>query len=67
MEKDLVDVSKYLVVDDWSKKGKVLDSPEDIAAAEAINREMEVVSHKARNMFAHSAELVRGLALTRSR
>jgi len=67
MKKDLVDVSKYLVVEDLSQKGKVLDSPADIAAAEAINREMEVVSRKARNMSAHSAELVRGLVLTRSR
>ena len=60
-------MSIYLVVDDWSQKGKVLDSPEDIAEAEAINREMEVVSRKARNMFAHSAELARHMILDRSR
>ena len=48
-------------------EGRICDSPEDIAEAEAINREMEVVSRKARNMFARSAELARGLILDRSR
>lgn len=65
MEK--VDLSKYLVVDDCLEKGRICDSPEDIAEAEAINREMEVVSRKARNMFTRSAELARGLILDRSR
>ena len=65
MEKDLVDLDKYLVVDDCLQKGRICDSDEDVAIAEAINREMEIVSRKARNMFARSAELAKGFRLTR--
>lgn len=67
MEKDLVDVSKYLVVDDWSQKGTVLDSPEDIAEAEAINKEMRKVVQEYRSRAALSWQKARRMILDRSR
>ncbi len=66
MEKDLVDLSKYLVVDDWSQKAKVLDGPEDIAEAEAINKGMRKVVQEYRSRATLSWHKARRMILDRS-
>jgi len=63
-ENEFVNLKDYLVVEPLypSNSRLCLDS-EDIAAAEAINKEMEVVVQKANAGFAYSEHLARNLIL----
>jgi len=63
MEK--VDLDKYLVRIDIETRGQVLDSPEDIAETERINKEMRKVVREYNYKAALSWQLARGLRLTR--
>ena len=63
MEK--VDLDKYLVRSDIEKRGRILDSPEDIAATERINKEMRKVEREYKNRAALSWQLVRNFCFTR--
>ena len=63
MEK--VDLDKYLVRSDIETRGQVLDSPEDIAETERINKEMRKVVREYNYRAALSWQLARGLRLTR--
>ncbi|MBO7484140.1 MAG: hypothetical protein J6T55_03360 [Alphaproteobacteria bacterium] len=65
MEK--VDLSKYLVVDDCLEKGRICDSPEDIAATEAINQHMRKVVMDYRRRAAISWEKARGFVFCNNR
>lgn len=56
-------LKKYFHTSDWENKGRLCLDPEDIAEAEAINREMRKVQREAANRFALSAQLARGLIL----
>jgi len=60
-----VDLDKYFIKSDIEEKGQILDSPEDIAETERINKEMRKVVREYKNRAALSWELARGLRLTR--
>jgi len=60
-----VDLDKYFAQDDIEAKVRILNSPEDIVEAERTNKEMRIVQHHARRMFARSAELARKFCFTR--
>ena len=63
MEK--INLDKYFAKSDIESKVRVLDSPEDIAEAERVNKEMRIICRRARAMFARSAELARHFYFTR--
>ena len=58
---DIVDIRKFLVIDDWLDKGSPCLSDEDCEAAEAINSEMETVCRKYFSMSEQSMRLSAGL------
>lgn len=59
-----VNIEDYLVVEPpYPPNSKLCLDPEDIAAAEAINKRMEVVVQKANACFGYSEHLARDLKL----
>ena len=60
-----VDLDKYLVKCDVVEKGQILDSPEDIAVAERINKEMRKVVRDYNYRAALSWQLARDFHFTR--
>ena len=60
---------KQVNLDDYFKrdeeKVRICDTPEEIAEAKRINREMRIVQRQARIMFARSAQLARKFYFTR--
>ena len=58
---EMVDVGKFLVIDDWLDRGRLCLSDEDCKVAESINREMETVCRKYFSMSEQSLRLSAGL------
>lgn len=62
MENKIVNLADFLVViPSCPPNSKLCMNPEDIAAAEAINRDMEIVVQKANACFAYSERMARDL------
>ena len=57
----VVDLKKFLVVDDWEDRGRLCLSDKDCEIAEAINRAMETVCRKYFAMSEESLRLSSGL------
>ena len=63
MEK--IDLDKYFAKSDIETKGVILDSPEDIAETEKMNKEMRKVVREYNNRAALSWRLARNFYFTR--
>jgi len=65
---DRINLKDYLVIDPpYPPNSRLCLDPEDIAAAERINKEMEKVSQQAKACFAYSEHLAHHGSLCRSR
>ena len=65
MEK--INLDDYFETIDWTKKGQVCDSPEDIKEAEEINKKMREVVRDYRHRAALSWEKARGFIFCNNR
>ena len=59
------DLDKYFVKSDIKKRGRILDSSEDIAETERINKEMRKAEREYKNRAALSWQLARNFCFTR--
>ena len=60
-----INLDDYFEKSDWESRGRICDSPKDIAACKKINQDMEKVQREAENRFSLSAILARQTNFTR--